>query len=156
MLLNFILCCSMLSLFLSLYVPWAVKIFSYVGRLQVSIIIMSWWWSAILLTVCPKTFTVALRPQRPCGLLGTGSPGRPPLLSHSSWVLTLCFTSTLGLLGTVSPGRPPRLSHSSWALTRKRLVPATLGIGTRYPHSPAFLINRQKKSLYGRSEARII
>ena len=32
-------------------------------------------------------FKVALRPQRPCRLLGTGSPGRPPRLSHSSWVL---------------------------------------------------------------------
>ena len=30
---------------------------------------------------------VALRPQRPLGLLGTGSPGRPSRLSHSSWVL---------------------------------------------------------------------
>ena len=30
------------------------------------------------------SFSVALRPQRPYGLLGTGSPGRPPRLSHSS------------------------------------------------------------------------
>ena len=30
-----------------------------------------------------------LCPQKPSGLLGTGSPGRPPRrLSHSSWVLT--------------------------------------------------------------------
>ena len=29
-------------------------------------------------------FSVALRPQRLYGLLGTGSPGRPPPLSHSS------------------------------------------------------------------------
>ena len=29
-------------------------------------------------------FSVALRPQRPYGLLGTGSPGRPPRRSHSS------------------------------------------------------------------------
>ena len=29
-------------------------------------------------------FNVALRPQRPQGLLGTGSPGRPPRLSHNS------------------------------------------------------------------------
>ena len=29
-------------------------------------------------------FNAALRPQRPYRLLGTGSPGRPPRLSHSS------------------------------------------------------------------------
>ena len=29
-------------------------------------------------------FSVALRPQRPSGLLGPGSPGRLPRLSHSS------------------------------------------------------------------------
>ena len=29
-------------------------------------------------------FSVAVRPQRPYGLLGTGSPGLPPRLSHSS------------------------------------------------------------------------
>ena len=35
-----------------------------------------------------QSFIVALRPQRPYyGLLGTGSPGRPPWLSHSSWAL---------------------------------------------------------------------
>ena len=58
------------------------------------------------------------------GLFGTGSPGRPPRLSHSSWALMwdlveCCFTSTetVGLLGTGSPGRPPRPSHSSWALS---------------------------------------
>ena len=32
-------------------------------------------------------FSVVLRPQRPYGLLGTGSPGRPPRLPHSSWAL---------------------------------------------------------------------
>ena len=32
---------------------------------------------------------LALRPQKPWGLLGTGSPGRPPRLSHSSWALLL-------------------------------------------------------------------
>ena len=31
-----------------------------------------------------RSFTVALRPQRPQRLSGTGSPGRPPPLSHSS------------------------------------------------------------------------
>ena len=29
-------------------------------------------------------FNIALRPQRPYGLLGTGNPGRPPRLSLSS------------------------------------------------------------------------
>ena len=29
-------------------------------------------------------FSVVLRPQKPSGLFGTGSPGRPPRLSHSS------------------------------------------------------------------------
>ena len=33
-------------------------------------------------------FSVASRPQRPYGQLGTGSPGRPPRLSHSPRVLT--------------------------------------------------------------------
>ena len=32
-------------------------------------------------------FNQALWPQRPKGLSGTGSPGRPPRLSHSSWTL---------------------------------------------------------------------
>ena len=36
-------------------------------------------------------FSVALHPQRPCGLLGTGSPGRPPRLSHSSWASMLPY-----------------------------------------------------------------
>ena len=44
------------------------------------------------------SLNVALRPQRPQGLIGTGSPGRPPQLSHSSWALIrvvhCCFTST--------------------------------------------------------------
>ena len=33
---------------------------------------------------CVQWFSVALRPQRPYRLLGTGSPGRPPRLPHSS------------------------------------------------------------------------
>ena len=32
-------------------------------------------------------FSVALRPHKPSGLLGTGSPGWPPRSSHSSWGL---------------------------------------------------------------------
>ena len=34
-------------------------------------------------------FNVVFRLQRSCGLLGTGSPGQPPRLSHSSWALSL-------------------------------------------------------------------
>ena len=33
-------------------------------------------------------FSIAWHPQRPQWLLGTGSPGRPPRLAHSSWALT--------------------------------------------------------------------
>ena len=43
-------------------------------------------------------FNVALRPQRPQGLLGTESPGRPPRLSHSSWALTRLLLLLLILL----------------------------------------------------------
>ena len=43
-----------------------------------------------------RLFNDTLRPQRPYGLFGTGSPGRPPRLSHSSWTLLpiiyiICF-----------------------------------------------------------------
>ena len=31
-----------------------------------------------------RSFSVVIRPQKPYGVLGTGSPGRPPRLSHSS------------------------------------------------------------------------
>ena len=34
--------------------------------------------------VTKTVFSVALRPQKQSGLLGTGSPGRPPRLSYSS------------------------------------------------------------------------
>ena len=58
-------------------------------------------------------FSVALRPQRPYGLLGTGSPGRPPRLSHSTWALRrecgvqvqCCFTST-ETVRTIRDGKP--------------------------------------------------
>ena len=45
------------------------------------------WQAAAVLRVL--SFIVALRPQRPHGLLETGSPGRPPRFSHSSWALWL-------------------------------------------------------------------
>ena len=49
-----------------------------------------------------RSVNVALRPQRPYGLLGMyGSPGRPPRISHSSWLCCFffflfrcCYTST--------------------------------------------------------------
>ena len=39
-------------------------------------------------------FSVALRPQRPYGLLGTGSPVRLPRLSHSSRALNTTITGS--------------------------------------------------------------
>ena len=41
----------------------------------------------ILLSVVVQ-FNVALCPQRPLGLFGTGSPGWPPQLSHCSWAVS--------------------------------------------------------------------
>ena len=90
-------------------------------------------------------FTVALRPQRPCGLLGMGSSGRPPPLSHSSCALgelrtaTSTFTQLLCSWGAPdghlhfhtapvllgSSGRPPPLSHSSCALGELRTATST-------------------------------
>ena len=67
-----------------------------------------------------RLFTVALRPQRPYGLLGTWTPGRPSLRSPSSWTqstaaLVQCYcTSSRDRTG--SPERPPRISYSSCAL----------------------------------------
>ena len=52
-----------------------------------------------MVSTLPSSFSVALRPQRLYGLLGTGSPGRPPRPSHSSCALKCrvrvqsCFTS---------------------------------------------------------------
>ena len=78
------------------------------------------------------SFSVALRPQKPYGLLGTWSPGRSPGLPHSSWAYWMSSSNSrmargffnvalrpqrpYGLLGTGSRGRPPRLSHISWTL----------------------------------------
>ena len=48
------------------------------------------WW-ANTIDIFLFKFSVALHPQRPSGLLGTGSPGRPLRLSHSSWALRSLF-----------------------------------------------------------------
>ena len=60
-----------------------------------------------------------LRPQKSQGLFGSGSPGRPPRLSHSSWALTArrsfvqcCFTST-ETIRTIRY-REPRTSTSTF------------------------------------------
>ena len=45
-------------------------------------------------------FSFALRPQRPYRPLGTGSPGRPSRLSHSSWALTRWLYLIFGFMGT--------------------------------------------------------
>ena len=58
-----------------------------------------------------RSFNVALRLQKPQDVLGTGSPGRPPRLSHSCWALTVCvhvqfyFTST-ETVRTIRDGEP--------------------------------------------------
>ena len=51
-----------------------------VQRLDVSIRVRH----ELILCADQFRFSVALRPQKPLGLLGTGSPGCPPRLSHSS------------------------------------------------------------------------
>ena len=64
-------------------------------------------------------FNVALHPQRLYWLLGTGSPGHPPLLSCSSWALPelhvhvhCCFMST-ETVQTMRDG-DPRTSTSTF------------------------------------------
>ena len=90
-------------------------------------------------------FNVALRPRRAYGVLGTGSPGRPPRLTHSSWAPRSSSSLTAVLhpqrpLGTGSPGRPPRLTHSSWALRSSSSLTAVLHpqrpLGTGSPGRP--------------------
>ena len=64
-------------------------------------------------------FSVALRPQRLYGLsLGTGSPGRPSRLSHSSCALTMCccccfFKFCLMSVQTIRD-REPRMATSTF------------------------------------------
>ena len=60
-------------------------------------------------------FRVALRPQRPYRLLGTGNPGRPPRLSHSSWALaTLNDSGDLDHSATKDCMDNPRQQLASW------------------------------------------
>ena len=68
-------------------------------------------------------FHDALRPERPYGLLGTGSPGRPPRLSHSSWALP---SSPCLLLSIVHTPKSVTLRHA-------QQVPLTLLIKSFSP-----------------------
>ena len=88
---------------------------------------------------------VALRPQKPRGLLWAGSPGRPPRLTFTlllrsvagSYVSVWLYVHTeksRGLLGTGSPGRPSRLSHSSWALDWRSIESSGLLTSTPPPN----------------------
>ena len=49
---------------------------------------ISLWTDAVLFQLHEFQFSDAFRPQRPYGVLGTGSPVRPPRLSRSSWTLS--------------------------------------------------------------------
>ena len=47
-------------------------------------------WKVVVYRHCPvRSVMLYVHTQRPHGLLGTGSPGRPPLLSHTSWALSV-------------------------------------------------------------------
>ena len=48
-----------------------------------------------LWSLCVSLFGIALRPQKPSGLLWAGSPGRPLRLSHSSWAQCHWLIETL-------------------------------------------------------------
>ena len=45
-------------------------------------------WSKVLFQLIPSSSSMLLYVHRSYGPLGMGSPGHPPQLSHSSWVLT--------------------------------------------------------------------
>ena len=59
----------------------------------------------ITLSGSRASFSVALRPQRPCRLLRTGSPGRPPRLSHSSGTLGQQLSASYKLSDVQSSAR---------------------------------------------------
>ena len=97
-------------------------------------------------------FTVALRPYKPLGLLGTGSPRRPPRLSHSSWAseMLLFYTAVATIQFSLSLyhalGKPRKYAlhpvsaisltlpsnlwcYSSWEMvTWGQYVPRTEGV----------------------------
>ena len=80
----------------------------------------------VVVVKSPVQFSVALRPQRAYGPLGTGSPGRPPRLSHSSralrkspilrWAVIIYRLCVVTALGTSLL----RLKSSGDALSTKR------------------------------------
>ena len=65
-------------------------------------------------------FSVALRAQRPYGLLGTRNPGLPPRLLHSSWAL-----SQDGRGPPLTPSLPQPVKFPGWKVhTHTRLQTA--------------------------------
>ena len=75
-------------------------------------------------------FSVALRPQRPYGLLVTGSPGRLPRLSHSSWAPTYlkvrcCFPPT-ETTRTFTDGEPRTATSTFTQLLSSDLPPSSM------------------------------
>ena len=85
-------------------------------------------WASVWRRLLQVKFSVAWRPQRHHGLFGTGSPGRPPRLSHSPGVpVQCCFTSTEtirlirdGLLRTATSTFTQLMSSSSMLLYAHR------------------------------------
>ena len=59
-------------------------------------------------------FIVALRPQKPYGILGTESPGRPPRISHSSW-------ANLKLQALVYELLPPTTAITDYTIRLEKL-----------------------------------
>ena len=87
----------------------------------------------------PFDLSVALCPQGPYRLLGTGSPRRPPGLSHSPWALSASWSSSSVLVYVhrerteyycVRDGRgggggawlPSVLSHRSWIVGQMMMM----------------------------------
>ena len=73
-------------------------------------------------------FGVALRPQKPSGLLGTGSPGLPPQLVHSSWTLS---RKQAGNTESSRRSEIPRTRETP-SLPVWGLLPASVGLEMEY------------------------
>ena len=72
-----------------------------------------------------RKFSVTLRPQRPLGLLGTGSPRRPPRLSHtqplsSDTEQVQCYFTATETIRTIRDGEP-KTATSTFTYTAPEL-----------------------------------